>query len=113
MAEKAQKTLESTLEEVKAKTGKTVERVSPDGSRKGITKTAQLVQWLSSEYGLGYHQAGAINVMLFHAEKAQVNDDELIATHFSGNKEAVWREGYDRLIPQVKAFGEMLKFRPT
>ena len=112
MAEKAQKTLETTLEEVKAKTGKTVEEFRQMAAEKGITKTSQLVQWLSSEYGLGYHQAGAINVMLFHAEKAQVNDDELIATHFSGNK-AIWREGYDRLIPQVKAFGEDVEVAPN
>ena len=112
MAEKVQKTLETTLEEVKAKTGKTVEEFRQMAAEKGITKTSQLVQWLSSEYGLGYHQAGAINVMLFHAEKAQVNDDELIATHFSGNK-AIWRAGYDRLIPQVTAFGEDVEVAPN
>lgn len=114
MAEQAKKVkaIEDYLAEVTAKTGKTVEDFRLLAEQKGIQKTNQLVQWLSSEYGLGYHQAGAINYMLFHAEHAAASQEGKLDYHFSGGK-AHWRECCEELIRQVSSFGADVEVAPN
>lgn len=111
MAEQESK-IDQYLEQVKVKTGKTVEDFRQMAAEKGIKKTAPLVKWLSEEYGLGYHEAGAINYMLFHADHAQANADEKLFYHFTGNK-AIWREVCEAIIAQVTGFGSDVEVSPN
>ncbi|MFN8440826.1 MAG: DUF5655 domain-containing protein [Caldilineaceae bacterium] len=111
MAEQANK-IDQYLEQVQAKTGKTVADFRQMAEQKGIKKTAPLVKWLSEEYGLGYHEAGAINYMLFHADHAQANADEKLTYHFTGNK-AIWREACEAIITQITDFGPDVEVSPN
>ena len=112
MTAKAQKQLINYLDEVKAKTGKTVEDFRQMAAEKGLTKASPFVAWLKAEYGLGYHHAGAIWYMLSHADDLAASPEEKIAAHFKDGK-AKWRVPYDELAQEIAAFGADIEFSPN
>jgi len=112
MTDKAQKQLQNYLDEVKAKTGKTVEDFRQMAAEKGLTKASPFVAWLKAEYGLGYHHAGAIWYMLSHADDLAASSEEKIAAHFKGNK-AKWREAYNALAQEIATFRTDVEFSPN
>ena len=90
------------LDSVKAKTGKTAEDFYALAKEKGLTKHADLLAWLKTEFGLGHGHANAIITAIKSADAPKVELDDKIAAHFEGGK-AVWRAPFDALLDKLKA----------
>ncbi|MGQ0602216.1 MAG: DUF5655 domain-containing protein [Anaerolineales bacterium] len=104
--------MQSYLDEVKARTGKTVDDFRVLAARKNIRKAREFVSWLNTEFGLGYHHAGAVWYMLSHADDFEASTTQKIAAHFTGNK-AKWRKPYDALAKKVAKFGKDAELSPN
>ena len=92
------------LDNIKAKTGKTADDFKAMAAEKGLTKTAEIMAWLKSDFGLGHGHAMAIVHLLVHQEHREASPDDKADKLFSGNKEK-WCKSYDELIEKVTAFG--------
>jgi hypothetical protein len=100
------------LDTVKAKTGKTPEDFIKLAKEKGLTKHSELLAWLKTEFGLGHGHANAIIHVINAVDAPKETDDEGIAKHFSGAKQA-WRKPYDDLLAKLQKFGMDVKVAPT
>lgn len=100
------------LDTVKAKTGKTPQDFIKLTKEKGLTKHADLLAWLKTDFGLGHGHANAIIHVINQAEKPKASADERVDKHFSGAK-AAWRKPYDDLLETLKGFGADVRTAPT
>jgi CheY-like chemotaxis protein len=100
--------MQTYLDNVTAKTGKTpeelIELARADGVLAPGWKAGQLIEWLKQNYGLGHGHAMAVVATLKKQTEPQTAADEKIGRHFSGKK-STWRPAYDALLAAVKAFG--------
>lgn len=103
---------EAYLDSVKAKTGKTPEDFKTLAEKKGLTKHADIIAWLKSDFGLGTGHARAIADLILHSDDPKLSLDEQIAKHFTGSK-AAWRKAYDSLTEKLKKFGPDITVSPT
>ena len=104
--------METYLENVKAKTGKTPDDFRVLAQEKGLTKHGDIINWLKEEFDLGHGHANAVAHVILHADDPKETDDQGIAKHFTGLKEA-WRTPYDELIAKLKEFGDDVRVAPT
>lgn len=105
-------TFQAYLDNIKAKTGKTVDDFRVLAAQKGLVKVGEIVAWLKTEYGLGHGHANAMAHVLTHENDPKTSLDDQIATHFAGNK-AKWREAYDTLFAKITEFGKDIEQSPT
>ena len=92
-SEKDQKSFQSYLDNIKAKTGKTAEDFRLLAAEKGLVKNSEIVAWLKAEFALGHGHANAIaHVIQAHGKEA-VGTEQAVAAHFAGKK-AAWRKPY-------------------
>jgi Domain of unknown function (DUF4287) len=56
------------LDTIKAKTGKTPDDFAKLAQQKNLTKHAEIVAWLKSDFGLGHGHANAIVAVLLKSE---------------------------------------------
>jgi predicted transport protein len=104
--------METYLENVKAKTGKTPDDFRILAAEKGLTKHGDIINWLKDEFDLGHGHANAVAHVILHADDPKETDEQGIAKHFSGIK-SVWREPYDALLEKLKEFGDDVRVAPT
>lgn len=103
-SDRDQKIFQSYLDNIKAKTGKTPADFRALAKAKGLTKASEVVAWLKQDFGLGYGHAGAIWLVIGHADDVRASPDDRLAKLFAGKK-AVWRKAYDTLEAKVRKFG--------
>ena len=103
-SDRDQKIFQSYLDNIKAKTGKTPADFRALAKAKGLTKASEVVAWLKQDFGLGYGHAGAIWLVIGHADDVKASPDDRLAKLFAGKK-AVWRKAYDTLEAKVRKFG--------
>jgi hypothetical protein len=98
-------------ENLRAKTGKTLDEWVAVARASGIGPHMALVNHLKAEHGLGHGYAN----MVVHAANASSSlsqdDDALVAAAFDGAK-AHWRPLYDRLVALVQGFGGDVELAP-
>lgn len=104
--------IQSYLDNIQAKTGKTLDDFTAMAKEKGLVKHGEMLSWLKSEYGLGHGHANAVTHLILNADKPEESDDEGIAKHFAGNK-AGWRPAYDDLAAKISQFGPDVKVAPA
>lgn len=92
------------LDNIKAKTGKTADDFKSLAAKKNLTKTAEILTWLKSDFGLGHGHAMAIVHLIVHEEHRNASKDDRIDKLFGGAK-AKWRKPYDDLVTQINNFG--------
>ncbi len=92
------------LDNIQAKTGKTPGDFKAIAAEKGLTKTAEIMAWLKSDFGLGHGHAMAIVHLIVHDEAIKASPDDKTGKLFSGNKER-WRSAYNGLLDKIKGFG--------
>jgi hypothetical protein len=92
------------LDNIKAKTGKTAEAFVAMAAEKNLTKTADILAWLKTDFGLGHGHAMAIVHLIVHREHMDATPDDKTEKLFSGNK-TKWRAPFDDLLAQIKSFG--------
>jgi hypothetical protein len=92
------------LDNIKAKTGKTADDFKALAAEKNLTKTADILSWLKSDFGLGHGHAMAIVHLIVHEEHRNSTPDDKTGKLFGGNK-AKWRKPYDDLVAKITSFG--------
>jgi predicted transport protein len=105
-AEKDAKIRQSYFDNIKAKTGKSVEDFRVLVAEKGLTKPGEIVSWLKAEFGLGHGHANAVLMGIRVADERETATapKDYIAALFTGKK-AAWRDAYDTLAAKITAFG--------
>ena len=111
-SEKDKKAFQSYLDNIKAKTGLTPADFRRLAKEKGLTQAGDVVAWLKKDYGLGYGHAGAIWLVIGHAEDVKTSSADKIGKLFAGNK-LVWRTAYDTLEKKVRKFGTDVEVAPN
>jgi Domain of unknown function (DUF4287)/Domain of unknown function (DUF5655) len=91
------------LDTIKAKTGKTPDDFAKLAQEKSLTKHAEIVAWLKSDFALGHGHANAIVAVLLKSKTRKTSSDEKLEQLCAGKK-AIWRETCDTLIAKLKAF---------
>jgi hypothetical protein len=92
------------LDNIQAKTGKTADDFKAMAAEKGLTKTAEIMAWLKSDFGLGHGHAMAIVHLIVHQDHIKASPDDKTGNLFSGKKEK-WRSAYDNILDKIKGFG--------
>ena len=109
-------TLQAYLDNIQTRTGKTPEEFKVLAEQKGLlkegVKTAQIVDWLKKDFGLGHGHAMAIVLTLQNATQPRPSEDEKVDRLFKGDK-ARWRKAYDELISRINEFGSGFSVDPT
>lgn len=104
------------LDTIKAKTGKTPDDFLELAKEKGLlepgVKPMQIVNWLKTDFGLGYGHAMAIVNIFRHTTQSSVTNDERIAKLFTGPR-SVWRKPYDELLGKINHFGSDVRAAAT
>jgi hypothetical protein len=111
-SEKDQKTFQSYLDNIKAKTGKTPDDFRALAAEKGLVKNSEIVNWLKTDFGLGHGHANAIAHLIMNTDETKSGPADPIAAHFVGKK-AVWREPYDALAARIMEFGGDVEIAPA
>jgi hypothetical protein len=92
------------LDTIHAKTGKRPEDIVAMVRAQRLSKPADVIAWVKSEFGLGHGHAMAIVSLLRRDGQPARSDEDKVTAYFSGAK-ARWRAAYDRLLGQVQGFG--------
>jgi hypothetical protein len=92
------------LDNIKAKTGKSAEDFKTLAAERNLTKTAEILAWLKSDFGLGHGHAMAIVHVIVHDEHRNAAPEDKTAQLFNGSK-AHWRKTYDGLVERISGFG--------
>lgn len=104
--------MQSYLDNIQAKTGKTLDDFMVMAKEKGLAKHGEILSWLKGDFGLGHGHASAVTHLILNADKPEESDDEGIAKHFTGNK-AGWKPAFDALAAKVGQFGKDVKISPA
>ena len=104
--------METYLEIVETKTGKTPDDFKILAQEKGLTKHGDIVLWLKDEFDLLHNHANAVANAILNVDAPKESNDQSIAKHFSSIKE-VWRTPYDEIIATLKTFGDDFSVEPT
>jgi len=105
-------TFQAYLDTIKAKTGKTPEDFRALAHSRGLSSRPELMNWLKTQYGLGYGHANLIAGMILHAHDEETTPDEDIAALFKGERRR-WRAPYDALVGKCSKFGTGFSVAPT
>ncbi len=104
------------LDTIKEKTGMTPDDFLKIAKQKGYlepgVKTAQIIEWLKNDYGLGRGHAMALTVIFNSASKPHYSHDELIDRHFAGPKNK-WRSSYNQLFTYVTGLDTTVSAKPV
>ena len=92
--------------------GKTPEDFRALANEKGLVKSREILEWLKTDYGLGYGHAGAIYYSIAHADDVVASTDDRIDTLFAGNKDR-FRPAYDTLAAEIAEFGPDIELSPN
>ncbi len=105
-------TMQAYLDNIQAKTGKTVEDFRSLADEKGLQTYREINQWLKSEYGLGGGHANLVSQLLANAEKMQAKPEDKLDGNFAGAK-SKWRVVFETLNAQLQVLGEDYSTSPT
>ncbi len=103
--------IKTMIENLAAKTGKTLAEWTKIGHRSGATKHGEIVKHLKTEHGLthGYANLVAHEVLQSAAQNAPTED--LVEQQFGGSKASL-RPWFDKLLKAVQKFGKHIEIAP-
>ena len=92
------------LDNIQAKTGKTPDDFKAMAAEKGLDKTAEIMAWLKSDFGLGHGHSMAIVHLIVHEDHIKATPEDKAGKLFSANK-MKWRKSYDNIVAAITRFG--------
>jgi hypothetical protein len=104
------KAVETQLNNIQLKTGKTLEELSAHIKSSGLSKHAEIRTMLMRDFGLGYGDANALVHYTMQsdgerqAEAKSLSSDDVVAELYAGPKAAL-RLIHDRLMAEIETFG--------
>lgn len=99
------------IENMKAKTGKTLEQWLKISKASGLEKHGQIVKFLKSEHGMTHGFASLVAHKTLAAGDDPPSGDDLVDQQYSGPKEGL-RPIYEALISKVEGFGRDVEVAP-
>lgn len=108
----AQKSLETYIKSVEAKTGKPVATVITETRAKQFAKVGEAVTWLKAQYDLGHGHASYVAQRALNENKFTAPSADKLGDHFKGDKEK-WRKPYEALATKIEKFGADVKLSPN
>jgi hypothetical protein len=100
------------IDNIKAKTGKSLDDFRVLAVKKGLSKSGEIVTWLKDEFGLGHGHARAIAHLLVQPDKGAASSKDKFGALFTGRK-AEWRSAFDKLKAQIEKFGSDIDVKPN
>jgi hypothetical protein len=104
MSERDNKSFQTYVKNIKAKTGKTPDAFRKMAKQKGLTQAREILAWLKKDYGLGYGHGGMVYHLIAHADDIKSSPEMRTEKLFAGSK-AGWRKPYAALETKVRKFG--------
>ncbi len=104
--------MQAYLDNIQAKTGKSVNDFRALADEKGLVKHAAIMEWLKTEFGLGHGHATAMTHQILQRAEDTSSTEENIAKLFAGNK-SKWRRSFDTLTEAIAKFGTDTEMAPT
>lgn len=111
MAKSPEETLASMIENLKAKTGKSLDEWVAIAKKSKLAKHGEIVSFLKSEHELGHGYANLVAQKTLAGDAPEPGGDDLVAAQYAGGK-AVLRPIYDALIAAVTKFGGDVEVSP-
>ena len=112
MADKVEQAIQTMIQNLKEKTGKSLEEWVRIASTSKLAKHSEVIKFLKTEYGLGHGYAN----LIAHSLKAESAEgkaaaDDPVAAQYSGEKAGL-RPLYDALLKAVGKFGSDVEVSP-
>jgi len=111
MAKSPEEMLESMVQNLKEKTGKTLEQWLKIAAATKLDKHGKLVAHLKAEYGIGHGYANLIAQRALQPAVGAAEGDDLVEAQYAGPKAAL-RPIYDTLIAALRKFGNDVEVAP-
>jgi predicted transport protein len=106
--EQAVKTM---IDNLKAKTGYTLEEWKKIISKKGLSKHGEIVKFLKEEHGITHGYASEIGLKVLGSDADSQSDTaDLIVNQYKGKEQL--KAYYDRLIAEIQKFGGDFEIAP-
>ncbi len=103
--------LAAMIENLREKTGKSLDEWTAIASASKLAKHGELVSFLKSKHGIGHGYANLVAQRTLQAGQPEVGGDDLVDAQYSGAKAAL-RPIYDAVIAAVKSLGGDLENSP-
>ncbi len=113
MAQAPDKALQSMLDSLKAKTGRSLEDWAKVAANSGLEKHGAIVAFLKKDHGITHGYANLIAHSTLKSDAASVSEQgvDLVAAQYSGAKAGL-RPVYDALEKKIRAFGQDVELAP-
>jgi hypothetical protein len=112
MAKSPEEGMASLIQNLEAKTGKSLDTWVATARASGLKKHGQLVAFLKQDHGLTHGYANQIALRALAADDAPAaSSQDLVEAQYQGAKAAL-RPIYDALAKAVRAFGADIEFAP-
>jgi hypothetical protein len=112
MSPEIEPALQSMIDNMPDKTGKSLEEWYTLIKNKGLEKHGEIMKLLKDENGVTHGFANTITILYRRqVDGEQPSDEDMVAKQFAGGKEAL-RPLYDEIIATVKGFGDDVQIAP-
>ena len=111
MAKSPEEMLDSMIQNLKEKTGKSLDDWVKIAGKSKLAKHGEIVKFLKEEHGLGHGYANLVAQTLLQPADGAPAGDDLVAAQYSGVKAAL-RPIYDALIARITKFGGDVEVSP-
>ncbi len=113
MGKSPEEMVASMIENLKEKTGKTLEQWVAIATKSKLAKHGEIVKFLKAEHEMGHGYANLVAQKTLEAQSgsAPAGGDDLVEAQYAGAKAAL-RPIYDALIAAIGNFGGDVEFSP-
>jgi hypothetical protein len=112
MAKSPDEAMATMIENLKEKTGKSLDEWLKVAKASKLAKHGELVKFLKEKHGLGHGYANLVTHKLLASDAVSVAETtDLVAAMFAGPKAAL-RPAYDALIARIQKFGADVDVSP-
>jgi predicted transport protein len=105
------KNVQSMIENLKAKTGNTLEEWKVIITKEGFTKHGEIVKFLKENHAVGHGYASEIALKALGSDAdSSCNTDEFLVNQYKGKENL--KPFYDKLIAEIQSFGVDFEIAP-
>ncbi len=105
------KNVQSMIENLKAKTGNTLEEWKVIIAKEGLAKHGEIVKFLKEKHGLGHGYAAEIGLKVLGSDADSSNNtDEFLESQYKGKENL--KPFYDKILAEIEGFGGDFEIAP-
>jgi predicted transport protein len=105
------KNVQSMIENLKAKTGNTLEEWKVIITKEGLAKHGEIVKFLKEKHGVGHGYAAEIGLKVLGSDAdSSTNTEEFLESQYKGKENL--KPFYDKLIAEIQGFGGEFEIAP-